>query len=464
MTQSQTKRQRTMTRLLLPRRVVLRGLLGGSAVTVALPLLDAMLNDNGSALAQGDPLPKRLGIFFFGNGRGIDAARWTPALTGPTWELSPQLAPLAGVKDYINVVSNANVKLASSRGHHVGTVAMLSGAEYVAQDPNGANYRSTFSQQSIDQLVADANAMQTPFRSLEIRISDRIIHSEGTTLGEISHNGPDNVNPSESSPTAIYDRFFAAQSSELTPVTQIRNGLRKSVLDAVKGDINALQPRIGQRDRVRLEQHLENLRGIEQRIDGLTELSRACSTVARPMDYPADASREPLEERMVAMAELTTLALACDMTRAFSHLYTGSVGGTLFWQVGATDGHHSLSHLGAAAQSEIDAATILTMQHFAILLQRLKDQPEGAGNLLDNCAILCTSDTSDGEKHSVTDMPIVVAGRGGGYLKYPGVHYRADGNNTSEVLLTLLRATGVELASFGGGGGLVQQSATEIEA
>ncbi|MEN9580218.1 MAG: hypothetical protein RJA70_3227 [Pseudomonadota bacterium] len=456
-------KRRTVLGGTLPRRTVLRGALFGSAVAVGLPLLSPMLNNNGTALAQGGALPRRLGVFFFGNGRGQVAERWTPALTGPLWELSPQLQPLANVKEYLNVVSNSQVLVQSLREHHRGAVAMLSGAEYIAHDPGNAGYGSTFSTQSIDQLAADAAAGQTPFRSLEVRISDKIARGEGTAVAELSHNGPHNFNPSESNPAVIYERLFAAQSSQDSTRTHLLGKLRTSVLDAVRQDISDLHRRVGYADRARLDQHFENIRGLDRRIDRLAN-ALACRQTPIPQDFPADGAREPLEERTRAMAELISVALSCDLMRSFTFQYTGSVGSTVFWQAGSTEGHHSLSHAGSAAQDEIDRATVVAMEHFAILLEALRSSPEGDGNLLDSSAILCTSDCSNGQTHSVEDMPIVVAGRGSGALKYPGVHYRADGNNTSEVLLSLLRATGLKLATFGSGGGFVQKGASEIEA
>jgi hypothetical protein len=168
---------------------------------------------------------------------------------------------------------------------------------------------------------------------------------------------------------------------------------------------------------------------------------------------------------MQAMNGLISTALACDLSRVFSVLFSGSVGSTVFWQVGATRGHHDLSHDGAATQDVIDASTIFTIEQFAVLLQVLQATPDGidGSNLLDNSAILCTSDCADGAAHSITDFPILVAGRGGGSLVHPGIHYRGSRNNTSEVLLTLLRAAGLDLAEFGGGGGLVSTSVGELE-
>ena len=117
-------------RTIVPRRTVLRGLVGGVAVGIGLPPLEAMFNAHGTAYAQQSggtaAIPKRLGVFFWGNGVKLD--RWTPANTGTAWTPSLELAPLMPVKDYVNVVSGMSIKTGNERGHHAGTVGILSGA------------------------------------------------------------------------------------------------------------------------------------------------------------------------------------------------------------------------------------------------------------------------------------------------------------------------------------------------
>jgi hypothetical protein len=112
----------------------------------------------------------------------------------------------------------------------------------------------------------------------------------------------------------------------------------------------------------------------------------------------------------------------------------------------------------------VHAAVVFTMQQLAYLLSALARVPEGAGNVLDNVAILGTTDVAEGHDHSIDDFPILVMGGGTGFLKHPGVHHRAPGENPSTVLLTLLRAAGLPLAEFGQGGGRVTSSCSAIEA
>ena len=458
-------------RTTMHRRTFLRGSLGsGLGVAVGLPLLEAMLNDHGTALAQDAALPLRFGVFFMGNGRGVEADRWRPSGTGAAWTPSPLLAPLTELKDYVSVVTGASARLSNSpQGHHNGSAAILSGYNFIAQDADNAPYRSTFARPSIDQLAADVLGASTRFRSLELATSRRVIDGEGTTIQYISHNGPDSSNPPELDPRAVFDRLFAggaAQPGAGSAVQQALQTLRASVLDTVLADLGALQQRVGAADRVRLEQHAEGIRAIERRLQTDPALSaQQCDDPMAPTEIASESGREPLAERLDAMGDLLALALSCDQTRVFSIQWSGSAGGPVFWQVGADRAHHDLSHDGDATQEVMEQITVFTMEQLAGLLRKFRDTPDGAGNLLDSMALLATSDCSDGAAHSVTDYPIVIAGRAGGALVHPGVHYASDDReHTNRVLLSLLRSMGVEVAELGEDDFVETQGLSAIEA
>jgi Protein of unknown function (DUF1552) len=456
------------------RRTVLRGFVGGVAVGVALPPLEAMFNGNGTAYAQGAPaIPKRLGVFYWGNGVKLD--RWTPATTGAAWTPSLSLAPLTALKDYVSIVSGMNIMTGNERGHHAGTVGILSGAPMVSQPHPTSGYASTFSKPSIDQVAAAVIGKTTRFKSLEVGISKRVVGGEGTTLHYLSHNGPDSANPPEYDASKVFARLFGADfvppatGAPAAPVVDVTRALRKSVLDAVQADITGLKLKVGTADKTRLDQHFENIRSIENRLATITPPSAAaqamCKVPVNPGSFPDMSSKEMIEERMKGMSDLIAMALACDQTRVFSIMFSGSVCGTVYWQVGATGGHHDLTHNEADPQPLVQASTVFTMKQFATLLTSLKAIPEGAGNLLDSCAILASSDTADGKAHSINDYPIVVAGKAGGVLKYPGVHYRSTTKeNTSLVLMSLLRSVGLPLTEFGDMGGKVTAGCSAIEA
>jgi hypothetical protein len=348
-----------------------------------------------------------------------------------------------------------SIKTGNQRGHHAGTVGILSAAPMISQDPNGAPYASTFSAPSIDQVVASAMGDATRFRSLELGVSRANVNGEGSTLRYLSHNGPDNTNPPEFSPRAAFERLFgsgfAAPGSG--PVVDPRLALRRSVLDAVLGDAADLRKRLGASDRLRLDQHFDSIRALENQIVALEEAvppPSACMAA----DDPGELDRNDVSGINSAMANLLALSLACDQTRVFSIMFSGSVSLQVYREIGMSTEHHGLSHDEGGNQPQVHAITTFIMEKLNGFLEQLMLTSEGDGNLLDRAAILASTDCAEGQPHSLGDYPIVVAGKANGALVHPGVHYRSSSNeNTSTVLLTLLQAMDLDISEYGQGGG-----------
>jgi hypothetical protein len=312
-------------------------------------------------------------------------------------------------------------------------------------------------------VVADAIGTTT-FPSIQIAVSKRVTRTEGPTLQFISHRGPDSPLPQEFNPAALFSRLFAS----FTPhdPTDPRDRLRVSVLDAVKEDTQRLQARLGASDRTRLDAHLTSIAEVRTRILALPPvLTSACVLPEAPTEANQDiAGIEQLQSVSAVMSDLLALSWACDLTRVASYQFSGSVGGTVYSAIGQTAGEHALTH-DSARQGDVHNAVVFVMNRFAYLLEQLKATPEGSGNLLDNSTILFSTDVSEGLNHSVTDYPILVAGRAGGYLKYPGIHLRSTSNeNTSDVLLTCMQSVGASVDSVGSGGGFSNSPCTGIMA
>jgi hypothetical protein len=462
-----------MNRTKVNRRTLLRGALGGVSVAIALPSLEAMYGRGRNAFGQ-VPSIRRMGLWFWGN--GVKMPQWRPTTVGPDWTPGPGTAPLAvaGIKEYVNIVTGLDVKSGNARAHHSALGAIISGAEILPQDHPSSNYRSTFMQASLDQQLATELAPTTKFRSLELGVSSRTVKAEGTTLQYLSHNGPDSPNPAEYDAGKVFDRVFAGVATTpgtAPPVTDATQALRKSVLDAVIMDITKLQSRIGAADKQRLDQHLTNIRSIEQRISSATgggaPPPASCGSQTRPAAVTDTRAAENIILRNQLMSDLLAMALACDLTRIFSVHFSGSVGSTVFNQAdpAITSGHHDLTHNEAGDQPQVQKTDIFTMQQLAYLLTKLKATPDSDGKtLLDNVVILGSTDVADGKSHSNTDYPIIVAGGGSGYLKRPGVHYRGAKENTTNVLLTVMRAAGSTALSVGLDKGLSSMPCTAIEA
>jgi len=432
----------------LHRRAFLRGILRGAAVAVGLPPLEAMFNASGTAYACDGVLPRRFGLFFWGNGNLPDY--WTPIGEGEGWRPSEQLAPLQHLTDVVSVVSGMAVKFDNVYPHGSGLTGFLSGFDMTTDE--------TFAAPSIDQLIAGYIGGDTIYRSLQT----------GATMNSgVSYNGPHSQNPPETSPWAFFDRIFGetfrepGEGGEPDPTL----ALRQSVLDAVMDDVAALDRRISAADRARLDQHLTGIRELEQRLARLQEDPpelEACERAAEPLaDYPDVDGRPQISAVSRAMCDLLAMALACDQTRVFGHYLSDPVSDVLF--EGTSAGHHDLTHNEGGEQPEVNQITIQCVEEYAYLVDALRAIPEGDGTLLDNCAVLGTSEVSAGQLHSIDEMPILIAGSACGFLK-SGFHYRSyTQENASHVMMSLMRAMDITVGEFGDGAGLVTDGLSAIE-
>jgi hypothetical protein len=317
---------------------------------------------------------------------------------------------------------------------------------------------NTFAAPSVDQLIAAKLGESTRFRSLEF----------GAEPGSgLSYNGPNSINPPERSPHALFERVFGGsfQLPGEGPIIDPTLALRRSVLDAVMDHIKSLQNQLGASDKLRLEQHLESVRGLEKRLAKLEEDPpnlAGCAMAPKPeKEYPDIEGRPQLQAKNRAFCDIVTLALACDQTRVFSNFFTYPVSNNLF--PSAPAGHHQLTHDETGDQPEVHKITLQCIEELAYQIESLMSVQEGDGTLLDHMVVLGTTEVSLGKTHSLEEFPIVLAGGCGGKLK-TGIHYRSVGaENTSKVILSIIRATGVDAASFGGEGGKVTDGLSAIE-
>lgn len=419
----------------LSRRTLLRGVLQGSAVSLSLPFLEIFLGRE--ARACGGAIPRRFGLFFWGNGNGPD--RWRPTGEGDDWELSEQLAPLASVKDFLTVITGMNVKLPNTEPHGSGAAGILSASSLMSVGGD-----LTFSQPTIDQVIASQIGGETLYASLQTAATD--------TYG-LSYTGAGARASAETDPYALYERIFGDTFREPGEEVEVdpKLGLRRSVLDAVMGDISTLQGRVGSEDKVRLEQHLDGVRELEQRLARLEEDPpnlEACSRAEAPeLSYPDIDGQAQASARNRVVCDMLAMALACDQTRVFAHFFSEPVSNVLY--PGAPDGHHNLTHDESPPQDEVNAITVQIMEEFAYMLERFASVDEGDGTLLDNSVILGLSEVSYAQTHSLDDMPILLAGSACGRLR-TNYHYKSvSGENATKVLLTLAQTMDLSLAEYG---------------
>jgi hypothetical protein len=287
----------------LSRRNVLRGILGGAAVAVGLPVFDHMLGDNGDAFADGTPLLSRFGLWSFGNGVRLDS--WIPQTTGVDWQVPAghELEALLPHKEYVSVVSGLAVKT-PRHAHHSGMATIFTGGPHLKVADVRDTIVSTFKHPSIDQVAAAHYMAETPtpYRSLEAAVTRFRGTDEGTTFQHLSHNGPNDVNPSEESPHALFTRLFGAGPLDAQIVAA-----RVSVLDAVADQLTGLKngPRMGATDKARLDGHLTRIRELEQ---GLTLPAGECTTPLDPGELPDLEGNEQIEQKNQVVSQLMALA------------------------------------------------------------------------------------------------------------------------------------------------------------
>jgi len=476
-----------MKKLVLSRRRLLRGAAYGVGAAVGLPVLDAMLNQNGNALAaNGAPLPKRFGEFYWGN--GVVANQWFPTQAGATWSLSPGLMPFAKVKDYISIVSGTVVYIPYQVSGHMGSLmAITSGVLGTAQ--GGLNY--AYANKSVDQAIADKIGTTTRFKSLHVGVAstDASDADFGAVAKSISHNGPNSPNLPEYDPVALYDRVFGDgfSTGPTNNVASVTIATRKSVLDLVASDAKTLEARLGATDKARLDQHLQGVLELEKQLVGMPATTAGCTKPTKPAgSYPAiDNEQIQWEPLSAAHTDLLVFALACDQTRVFTYRFSPCNDFTVYpgfptFKIDPTTTNtgtsmHGFTHTEGGDQPSVQKCLAFSMTKFATLLERLLATPEGAGTLLDNCAIFGFTECTEGRSHNAANqpgIPMIIAGRGGGSLVHPGIHYKSptkgdtgsenNGRNVSVVPLTLMQALGTGITSWGAGAGQATKVISEL--
>jgi hypothetical protein len=442
------------------RRNILRGVLHGGAVAVSLPILDLFLDGNGEALAAtGKPIPTRFGTWFWGC--GVNTARWFPSKIGKDYDLKDELKPIAPYKDKVTVFSNLNCNLAGRPNlvHWSGVMATLSGAAPLV----GGQQGGTSLLPTIDCLVADHIGRGTRFSSLEVACTGQAGVSYSMRAGNT-------VNPSEVDPVALYRRIFGAEfkdpnKAEFTPDPAIM--LRKSVLSAVKDDREDLMRTLGSADRERIDQYFTSVRQVEQQMAMMLEKpapAEACVVAREPGKAELGPTWEMAMQAHEMLGQLLVMALACNQTRVFNVALSNA--GSNLRKAGDPVSHHELTHeepvdekLGYQPKATFFMER--SMETFASMLKMLDSVKEGSGTLLDNTLMLATSESNFAKIHSVDNLPVMVAGLGGGKWR-SGQHLDGKGDPSSRVGLTVQQVMGMPVETWGEGGMLATKPFSEV--
>jgi hypothetical protein len=442
-----------MVKKILDRRTVLKGVLAtGATVTVPLPLLQIMLNGNGTAYAQTmTPVSPLFVTWFFGN--GSLPGKWKPAKTGTgtAWDLSAQLQPLAALKSYLTVISGlTNNIVVGGLEHPTGSSGATTGAGL-----NGNAVKLA----SLDQVVAGLISAGAPFKSLEVGVTPATPGGPQDSLATVSHKGPNAKNVPDFDPKSVFTRLFTGGTTTTMPdqATKLAN-VRKSVLDAVLADGAGLQKKLGAADKQRVEQHLQSIRDIEARLVTTppTTQPTMCTNPIAPTTGK-DAKSEAPPAVNTAMADLSILALACDRTRVLTFMFSLPAAHVYYRHLTDTstdmnaDFHDTICHGDAgdmSNQPRVDKGVMYAMNCLKEFLTKMQATPHGATNLLDQALVYVTSDSAWGKTHTKTEWPVLLAGKAGGKLKGDG-HFNYPADNLSKALFTVAKLMGSTATDYG---------------
>lgn len=434
----------------ISRRTVLRGL-GGAAL--ALPFLELMRGGRRLARAGGrlasttgiGGFPKRLVVLWYPTGTVMN--RWFPSGSGSSFELSEILSPLQPHKQDILVPKGIDMEScyhSAGAGHPRGMGNLLTGIEMKQGQFGGGGSQTTGWGQgpSVDQLVANA-LPSTPFKSLHYGC---LVDADGQPRDVISYRDKDQPNFAEDDPYAMFERMFSDLGKDQAQLERVRRK-RHSVLDQVKGDLDALKGRLGGVDRQTLEEHAQSVRDLELQLD------RFGGICEPPMLTPGVNPRRRPELPQVFDLQSTLLvkALQCDLTRVATLQIRRAPGlGPHPW-IGISDPQHGLSHEvddSASARDKYEQITKYWVKLLADLIAKMKAVPEGEGTLFDNTLILFCTEVANPDVHSHRDMPWLLAGSAGGHFD-TGRFVDVGKTEHNNLLLSIAEAMGTPLDTIG---------------
>jgi hypothetical protein len=421
------------------RRDLLRALGVSAATAPFIPLLDGH--------AGGEALPKRLVLFTHPN--GVVLENWRPTGTETDFVLSPILAPLEAYRDRMLVLDGIDLgyamDISKSNIGHAGMAGLWTGTSPIWQDEELEN--GWASGPSVDQVVANAIGGDTTFASLQTGVTTT--RADGFIHTRAHYAGAEQPLDCENDPHAVFERLFGDFTAEPGAVQRRIDG-RRSVMDSVRADVAALQPKLAPTDRHRLDEHLTGIEELEKRLDDVLPPSCEVPDAPAEMDYE---STDNLEAVTDAQIDLIVRALACDRTRVAGFQWGREAStGTAPW-IG-TGGIHTRSH--EVTPESIEYRTQLATwfaQKFVRLLDGL-----AAANALENTLVVWGSPMAVADLHTSWNMPhVVVDGTGyfqtGRWLRwgtYEGGYGPSSGVPNNRLLVSICHAMGLEdVESFG---------------
>ncbi len=438
----------------LNRRAFLRGL----GVCLALPALEKLAPTSHAASAahglattpSGQPL--RAAFLAFANGSNYE--RWRPKGSGREFVLNETHEPIAPLKDKLQVITNLAHDAANNWGDGAGDHAR-SGASFLT----GCHAWKTLGSRlhlgiSVDQIAARQVGHLTRLDSLQLGVEGARMYGSCDTgypcayQYNISWASETLPLAPEANPRAVFEKLFGAGSGEerLANFRQ-RVARRRSVLDFVLEDVHTLNRELGRNDRQKLDEYLSGIRKIEQQIEKAERFKLPEPSVSEP-----DGPPENFREHVDLMYDLLTVAFQTDSTRVVSFCVAPEGSNRPFPELGISEGHHFLTHHSGNQEKVLKVARIERWysERFARFLKALDEMKDADGSsVLDNSMIVYGCAIGDGNKHNHDELPVILAGGGGGTLS-PGRHVVLESSTPMTNLYTaMLDRMGVKAEKVG---------------
>jgi hypothetical protein len=424
----------------IQRRTFLRGL----GVSVALPMLDAMIPAMAATSAM--KIPVRVGYIFSPN--GIIQDRWKPATAGTGFEMTDILKQWEPFREKLLVVSNIDNGVKETVSGHVGGCSMyMTGVE-----PN-KSLSEVRCGISADQIIAAELGRDTPFSSLQICI-ENAAELAGQSAGgyssaytnTISWSSPTTPLPMEHRPREIFERLFGDSGTD-SVARQNRINRQKSLLDFAQDDISRVKRKIGKGDTVKLEEYLDSLRDVETRVEKAeSKTNMALPDVEKPVGIPAH------EDHLRLMFDLMLLAYQTDMTRVFTYMVAREYSELVYTQLGHQDPYHPLTHHRGDPRKKTQAGEI-DVYHarlFGEFLAKMQSTRELDGtSMLDNSLLVYGSGMGNGDSHDQWDVPVALVGGAGGKLRGGRHIVCKDGTLLDTLHIAVMNKLGVSVEKFG---------------
>jgi len=381
------------------RRTLLRGL----GVSMALPWLESInvWGDEKTGAEKASEAPVRLAILFAGN--GFHSKEWWAKGEGAAMQVGQVLQPLHDFREKLLFIQGLyNEQALKGNIHSSQTGNLLSGAPLAS----GGDIRSGT---SVDQLLAQTYGRSTKVPSLVLGCekSNPSVHKNYSMLysSHISWTSPTTPTPLELYPALAFDRLFK---------DEVQKG-DKSMLDAVLSDATDLRRQISASDQRKLDEYLDSVRDVEQRIAGAGqkgELQGWRPTLDKPnMQRPDDGIPQNIAEHMRLMCDILVLGFQTDTTRITTLKLNNDHSSLRFPHLRVDYMiHHLLSHSDTADWLKVNQFFVEQVGYIARKLDAIQ---EGSRTALDNSLLMFCSSMMTGN-HNADQLPVVMLGRGGG--------------------------------------------------